>query len=220
MSADVTTAVDNPYWDAVKDHVDPTGSLWGTPQVRGLADYHTESGGLDVERWMREAPQRADYVKRYSWTITDPATAAFVAAHSRGRLVDPLAGTGWWGSLLAQHGVDVVSYDLEPGGNVWHQDQPLHATVVGMDAVEAVVLHPDRTLLLSWPPHGEPVGVDVVRAYRGNRVVYIGEGDGGCCGDDAMFAELEANWVEVAEHLPVQWSGIHDQVRVFERKVS
>lgn len=156
-------------------------------------------------------------MKRYSWTITDPATVAFVAEHSRGRMVDPMAGTGWWGWLLAQVGVDVVSYDLEPGGNHWHEGQPLHADVRALDGVEAVVLHSDRTLFLAWPPYDKPTGVDILRAYRGDRAVVIGEGEGGCTGDDALFAELRRRWTEVASHTPVQWFGLHDVVTVYDR---
>lgn len=212
----MTTAVEvaNPYWTAVKSHVGPHPVWRSGPRcvdnlgLRAFYDPHF--------------PQRHPLVRRYAWTITAPETVAFVAEHSGGRLVDPLAGTGYWGLLLAASGVDVVSCDLHPadGGdaNVWHKHQDAWVPVLRADAVDAVAVHADRTLLLSWPPYDDPLGDRVLAAYPGNRVIYIGEMEGGCCGDDDMFARLDRDWSEIATHEPVQWGGMHDYVTVYERR--
>jgi hypothetical protein len=201
---DVVLALDNPYWDAVKDHVDWTGSLWRTPAVNRF--------GESTRRLNRH-----DLVSRYSWTIPDPTTLAFVAEHAAGGLVDPMAGTGYWAWLLNQLGVDVVCYDLEPGTNHWHAGRPLHVEVARMDGATAAAKHPDRTLLLAWPPYDHPTGTDIVKAYTGQRVIFIGEPEGGCTGDDDLYALLADDWSQVAEHVPVQWNGIHDCVTVHDR---
>ena len=219
-----TLALTNPYWDAVRDHVNPTGSLWNTPSVGGIGRYRTATGDLDVERWSRESPRRTDYVKRYSWTITDPRSVTFVAEHSRGRLVDPMAGTGYWAWMLTQAGVDVVAYDLHPASpdsdaNHWHRNVAAHLAVLKANAVDSVVLHEDRTLLLSWPPYGFDA-CPILDAYQGSRVIYIGEDQYGCCGDDNLFETFERNWTRVAEHVPVQWDGMHDIVHVYDRTES
>ncbi|MEV1315464.1 hypothetical protein AB0J14_05185 [Micromonospora arborensis] len=213
----------NPYWDAVRDRVDWAGSLWGTPSVGGIGMYRHSDGRLDGDRWMREALKRSDMVKQYAWTITDPETVAFVAEHSRGRLVDPLAGTGYWVHILGQAGVDAIAYDLNPPSedherNHWHRHTAGHVAIGEADAKDAVSWHPSRTLLLSWPPYDDPLGVETVRAYQGGRVIFIGEDWGGCCGDDTLFEVFEREWVKVAEHTPVQWDGMHDIVHVYDRK--
>src|SRR6201999_1923172 len=150
-----------------------------------------------IEESMARAPNRQLLVRKYCWTIPDPDTVEFVAQHARGGLVDPIAGTGYWAYLLAQVGVDVVCYDLNPGAalhvNGWHSED-LHAGVRALDCVEAVALHPDRTLLLSWPPHGQAVGARTLTAYKGERVIYIGEGRGGATGDEEMHQILEKDW--------------------------
>lgn len=208
----VVTAT-NDYWDAVKDHINPTGSRWGTPEV-GSPPVRTG----DWDRWIQETPQRRDLVARYSWTITDPQTVAFVAEHACGRMVDPMAGTGWWAHVLTPHGVDTVCSDLAPGTNHWHDGHPLWVPVAAASAVDAVAAHPDRTLFLAWPPYDQPAGGDTVRAYRGGRLILTHEGEGGCVGDDDLFTELDTNWVEVADHIPVQWFGLHDRISVFDRR--
>lgn len=214
----------NPYWDAVRDHVTIDtwyGSRDGMPVVGGLFDYRTPSGQLDIERWSSEAPKRDELVRQYAWTITDPDTVAFVTKHSRDRIVDPLAGTGYWAWVLAD--VDVISYDIEPptpgsSANHWHSDVHLHWPVLRANATDAVIVHSDRTLLLSWPPYNTSLGVNVLRAYEGDRVIYVGEDYGGCCGDDKMFETLERDWTLADTHVPVQWFGLHDVVNVYDRK--
>lgn len=212
-----TATTTNAYWEAVRNHVNPTGSLWRTPEVDPYRSM-PHGDNADYDTWAKNTPQRHDHVARYSWTITDPATVGFVVQHSGGRMVDPMAGTGWWAHILAEHGVDVACSDLAPGTNHWHDGQPLWAPVAAAPAVDAVAAHPDRTLFLAWPPYDRPDGVDTVRAYAGQRLILIHEGEGGCIGDDALFAELDTNWVEMADHVPVQWFGMHDRITVYDRK--
>lgn len=205
--------INNPYWEAVKDCVE-TDSLRGNPVVGYFSLDRT------VEETMARSPNRQLLVRMYCWTIPDPETVAFVAKHAQGGLVDPIAGTGYWAYLLAQVGVDVVCYDLNPGTslltNGWHGDD-LYAAVRAKDCGEAVALHPDRTLFLSWPPHGRDVGARMLMAYEGKYVIYIGEGRGGATGDDEMHVMLDRDWTEVVSRRPVQWWGVDDRVTVYER---
>ena len=158
--------------------------------------------------------------KGSSGSTPDPDTVAFVAKHAQGGLVDPIAGTGYWAYLLAQLGVDVVCYDLNPGAelvtNGWHAED-LYARVGPKDCVEAVALHPDRTLFLSWPPYAQGVGARIVAAYQGNRIIYIDE-DEVHAGDDEINLILEKGWTKIDSRQPVQFWGIHDRLIVYERR--
>ena len=205
-------SIDNPYWEAVKDCVE-IDSFRGNPVVGEFRLDRT------VEQNMARFPNRQRLVKKYCWTIPDPDTVAFVAKHAEGGLVDPIAGTGYWAYLLAQVDVDVACYDLNPGTaqitNGWH-DTDLYADVRAKDCVEAVALHSDRTLFLSWPPFQQDVGARILMAYKGKRVIDIGEGQG-ATGDDELRRILDADWTEIDSRQPVQWWGIRDRVTVYER---
>jgi hypothetical protein len=201
MTAPTTYA--NPYWDKVQGHV--------------RVDRWDRTPTVDHYRSDNPAVSRHDLVSEYAWTITDPDTVAFVAKHCGPQVVDPLAGSGYWAWLLGQHGIDVAASDLKPGANDWHR-HGVHLPVARQEGPHAVRLAGrDRTLLLSWPPYSMPVGAELVAAYQGDRIVYIGEGPYGCCGDEDMWELLEAGWTEVASHRPVQWYGLRDWVTVYER---
>ena len=205
--------IDNPFWETVKDCVE-TDSFRGNPVV---GEFRLDRS---VEESMSRAPNRQLLVRKYCWTIPDPDTVAFVARHAHGGLVDPIAGTGYWCYLLAQVGIDVVCYDLNPGTalvtNGWHAED-LYAEIGAKDCAQAVALHPDRTLFLSWPPHGQDVGARILMAYKGKRVIYIGEGRGGGTGDSEMHVILDRDWTEVDSRQPVRWWGVNDRVTVHER---
>lgn len=176
-------------------------------------------------------PRREDLVVRYAWAVPDPASLAFVAEQARGRIVEIGAGTGYWAWQLSQLGVDVVAYDRHPpdrGGNHWHSPRHLEtgnptkepAPVffpVRRGGAPRAARHPDRTLLLCWPPYSGTVASRALRAYSGQRVIFIGEGEGGCTAEDAFFRALERGWIEVADHRPVQWRGVHDWITVYDR---
>jgi len=198
-------SVNNPYWEEIKEAI-------GNDILMG---------GDVVRRWSLNgefALRRQEFVHRYSWTVPDPDTLLFVAAWCGGKIIDPLAGTGYWAYLLDQMSIDVIAYDKEPDDNTWHPEKyERFFEVLKEEAVFSVALHPDRTLFLSWVPYGYP-GDRIINAYKGDRIVYIGEGEYGCCGDDSMFACLEENWKEVESHRPVQWDGMHDYVTIYDRK--
>jgi hypothetical protein len=201
----------NPYWDAVSDKA-------------CMSERHSWDRGVMVggDGHWEDYKGRHDLTSRYAWTITDPATVAFVAEQAGLRIIDPLAGTGYWAWLLRQSGADVAASDLNPpdvAKNTWHRESTVHTEIAQADAVDAVtVLGDDRTLLLAWPPYGDPIGAAVLAAYRGPRVVYIGEGEYGCCGGEDMWTAIGSGWAQVAEHRPVQWWGIHDYVTVYVRQ--
>jgi hypothetical protein len=85
--------------------------------------------------------------------------------------------------------------------NGW-QDEELYAEVCAKDGAEAVTLHPDRTLVLGWPPHGQDVGARILAAFRGKHVIYVGDGRGGATGDDEMHRILDTDWAEVDSRQP------------------
>lgn len=134
-------------------------------------------------------------------------------------LVEIGAGTGYWSAMIAQAGGDVIAYDSTPPGpgNNYHPDPNARYFDVQQGGTEKAALHPDRTLFLCWPPYGEIMAWEALVYYKGSTLVYVGEGQGGCTGNDAFHELLDAQWEErLSLYLP-NWQGIRDTLTVYQR---
>jgi hypothetical protein len=87
-----------------------------------------------------------------------------------------------------------------------------------VSGVAAVRAHPGRTLLLCWPPpEDDAAGYDVLRAYRGDVLLYVGGDADGPAGSPRFHRELALNWtVEEEVAIPV-WPGLRDRLSVLRR---
>ena len=216
---------------------------WGTPPgTFELFDEWADRSGVV------SGSERTGLALRYGWSVpTVPAVGVCVA---NGPLVEAGAGTGYWASLIDAAGGDIVCFDRYPPGSElvsepeWHQQQePWFPVQVG-DA-RTVAGYPDRTLLLSWPPYETSMGFDTVEAYTdacGRRIVFIGEGPGGACGDQRMWTllgspdrcwacadpdddeawhdchpEIEPRWQRTSVMALPAWSRVADNLIVFDR---
>lgn len=218
-----TLKLENPYWDEVKEMVIGEQWSWGIEySVDPMRDPKTgEYRKLqsDAEKQFIAQKSRHAMVKKYGWTIPDPKTVEFVVDHCQGKVLDPLAGTGYWGYLLNQVGVQIFSSDKAlPADNEWHRDQTPWTPIFQHDILDALEIYKPDTLFLSWVPYCSEIGTKAVQKFEGGRIIYVGESSGGCCADDSLFEEFE-NWEEVRSHRPIQWSGMHDYVTIYDRKV-
>jgi hypothetical protein len=175
--------------------------------------------------------RRKDLCAKYCWAIPDPDTIDFLVQWAGQSVVEIGAGTGYFAWQLAQRGIPVHAYDIAPPhlctNNDYHSPhneqheftgqtrEVYHSVAVG--SPEVLERHAESTLLLCWPPMGD-MATRCLQYYPGNRLLYIGEWDGGCTADEDFFALLAKEWREAASRDPVQWDGIHDVVYAFERE--
>lgn len=161
--------------------------------------------------WLRANTARDILAQAYAWAV--PSTEAIDAIAALGpQVVEIGAGTGYWASLLARRGVMVHAYDIRP--------RPLSYHPVQFGTYTAARQHPDATLLLCWPPMGEPMAYCALREFQGQHVAYVGEGGGGCTGDDEFHDWLDRHWtLSTVVGIP-QWNGIHDRLFLYRRATS
>lgn len=120
---------------------------------------------------------RKSYITKYAHAI--PTQAALDAIAPFAPLLELGAGTGYWASLLKQRGVDILCYDKNPPGgpnspNHFHEGATCWTEVLGGD--ESVIDdHPNRTLLLCWPPPNDNMPALALARYRGPSFIYVGE---------------------------------------------
>jgi len=154
-------------------------------------------------------------VHKYSWAIPNEEAINAIVAHSPNGVVEIGAGRGYWAYLLDQVGCLVVAYDVKCHDENHYNDNWFPV----LFGEEVMAKHyPDRTLFLCWPPCAQLMALNALLSYTGNTVVYVGEGAGGCTGDDDFHSLLNAGWTLLSQVSIPQWSCIHDDLRIFGRE--
>lgn len=211
----------------------PLFEAWRSANPDGAYDW-MYSPRFDAHNSTRSMFLRSAVTGRWAWAVPGPDTLDLIAAEAGPHgIVEVGAGVGYWAAQLARLGVDVIASDLG-GDRLDHffpkRREQFHP-VVEADAAEFAALHAHRTLLLVWPPYDAPMGADAIEAYwqaGGRRVLFVGEGEGGCTGDDRLYALLGDFYdpenapaaarfdIRAVVDIP-QWYGIHDRLYVADR---
>ena len=157
-------------------------------------------------------PERLSVIRKkliwsYSWAVPNRQAIEVIAAEKR--VVELGCGTGYWAWLIAQAGGNVIAYDREP-----HQAPRWFEILEGN--AQSVASHADRALLLCWPPLGEPMAFEALRAYAGNTVIYVGEWRGRTA-DPLFHDELENGFARQSETVIPSWPGYSDRISVWKR---
>ena len=136
-------------------------------------------------------------------------------------IVEIGAGTGYWAALVKQAGGDIIAFDPHPP-RVNYEKNPYHQRTatffpVKRGSYNQAKNRPDRTLFMCWPPYNSSIAYRTLREYTGSTLIFVGEGEGGCTGNDDFFKLLEYEFNIIEEVDIPQWYGIHDRMMVFER---
>ena len=135
---------------------------------------------------------RSEYLRKYGCARWTPKALDAIAARSP--IIEIGAGSGRWANELRTRGADVLSFDnrssLAPSSEgssgadaVFHGDETM------------LLLHPERTLFLCYPPGaGNRMAERCVRVAMCDVIAYVGEGRGGVNGTREFFDALDAEW--------------------------
>jgi hypothetical protein len=193
----------------------------------------------------RDSLDRHNLTVKYSWAVPDEGAILYLAG--LGPIIEVGAGTGYWASLIAAAGGDIIATDITPPGSdvagcryTEHALEEAHFQVRRIEQATAAARYPERTLMLCWPREGH-TAVEAYHAAGGKRVVFIGEVHG-CTGSDQLMIELGHgagrscpihDWLddegecycgigptlfEEVENIEIpQWDGMHDWLYLYER---
>lgn len=139
---------------------------------------------------------------------------------SFGPWVEINAGTGALAQGIREAGGRCVATDLHDWG-YFDRGQWSTSGTIKADAVRVarlVARRPSLGLLSSWPNYNEPYCFRAVRQLAlGQRFAYIGEGDGGCTGDDDLHNLLASDFEQIGEMDINPFWGMHDWLTVYRR---
>ncbi|MBF6238246.1 hypothetical protein IU474_14395 [Nocardia otitidiscaviarum] len=209
----------NPYWEIV------------APSVSERDGRRVVDGGRLV------GSARLGYAQTilqaaYAYAIPSPATVTWISDFCGGRpVVEIGAGRGYWAAQLAQAGIAVDAYDVEPPDRSENSSFPGAAgqrdvwyPVAGLsEYADRIDSRSDHVLLLCWPPGwGNEMASQALADFErsgGDRVIFIGEPKGGKTGDDAFFDGLAARWrLETQEPQYVSWWNLADVAQGWTRR--
>lgn len=193
----------------------PSKDLWS--RINHLCQPALESFGSIWERLSASLDfyyARSVATRNYSWAVPCPRAIDSIAAFADGaQILEVGSGLGLWARLLRDHGAAVVATDSSPG-LAWSKPDEYVGTYTAVEqlsALEAVAQYPDSdVLMIVWPPYNTPMAAQALRAFKGERLVYIGEDRGGCCADEEFFRLLDLEWHWWRTMQIPQWPGIHD----------
>lgn len=168
-------------------------------------------------RWSTLRLRRAErdsWVTQYGFSI--PCEEAVKALVALAPIVEVGAGTGYWTCLLRHGGHDIIATDNRRTDYGFKQRW---CAVKRQSARAAIAANPDRDVLCSWPCYDNPWLAKAIRGMGpGRALALIGEGSGGCTGDDTLFAILGGDdWKEEVEITIPQFPGLNDFLSIYRR---
>lgn len=174
-----------------------------------------------VDRHLNEARAREEHIRTMGFAVLTPAVVQLVSKYSP--LLEVGAGSGYWSYELSRAGADIIATD--PGEERYARiDEEcgrwtkLWFPIEKLRAHKAIAKYPDRNLLMSWPSIGKQWSAHAANVFRGEYLIHIGEGHGGCTGCDQLYKAFNKLYEEVEEVTLPQFFGIHDRLTVYRRK--
>jgi hypothetical protein len=186
---------------------------------------------------MRDIFKRKIFIDKYSWAVpTYHAIKEIAAFIGKDRCLEIGAGTGLWAYLLTLEGVNMVATDnkcehdllKDEIDHVWRHDPSdsflvkigLDTSIANytrreftdvkcMDALDAIKMYSDyECLMVCW---GRVCDYDT---FKGNKIVFIGESEGGC----TVPPPDESEW-ELHKHIKIpKWAGMNDFLALYIHK--
>lgn len=214
----IPEGISNPYWDIVRRI--PGRPYLFNPVIKPDG-YWSWTLSVDTMKAAEKAGiTRFHLCARYSWAIPTTGDIRWLKEKLMGQdVVEIGAGSGYWAWQMSQMGIGIDAFDPHPPGedNPFNTHQLYHP--VGQSDHQIAADYPDRALMISWPLHQSDFATEALKIYEGDTVIYIGENEGGCCGDGSLFETLNAEWdLEDNCGAHVTWWGLHDRLEIYRRR--
>ena len=167
------------------------------------------------------------YIEEFAWGIVDKDVVSFIAKHVQNVALEICAGKGWLACNMRNLMGDdawiatdaMCSHGIDKNTEKW-------TSVIHMNAADSVENFPHANcLVIMWPALQESYAAEAIQKFlerinEDSRVIFWGEGEGGCTGDEKLYELLNDNFVLDEKNIyePKQWRGIYDYIGVYYPK--
>lgn len=168
---------------------------------------------------------RSDYIENFSFPlITKDVIREFSYMFHNSRILEIGCGTGYFIKSIREFDqtikmipTDDFSWDEE------HWVRKHINDIICLSGIDAIELYHDKIdyVLLSWPPYLKPLAFDILERCIKYSIpmIYIGENEGGCCGDDLFFDLIENKcFMEQIIHSYISFDCIHDRFYLIKKR--
>jgi len=164
----------------------------------------------NFEAFRKATEERDKCVAKYSWAILTEETISRLEKYQP--FLEIGAGTGYWAYEFRKKGIQIIA--TEP---ILSQKWTEIEILTGQCALDK---YDDgkHTLLVCWPTYADDWAFKALKEFKGDTVVYVGEGNEGCTADEQFHALLEKDWNIIEEIDIPQWPGLHDLIMIYYRK--
>lgn len=199
----------------------PGGNSCGTEGERFRELYKDAPPDLraSLTQHMGDYYRRDEFVRTHAWAVPSmQGIEAIKKLVGNDTVLEIASGTGLWARLMQDAGIKVIPTDSYEGYH-FTKDVEKFTNVHIANHRKAIrdFGYKANALMFCWPPYTDPMAAQALKMFKGNKLIYIGEGDGGCTGDDRFHNFIRRRWEEVDSVDIPQWYGLHDYMRLYIR---
>ncbi len=170
-----------------------------------------------------EFERRDFFTHNYGWSVPNEESIREIKEFINGdRIIEVGAGYGLWARLLQDIGVNIFPTNKRYKSKQDEKHIPHNIQFTKVEKInnlKALEKYGDfEVLMMSWPPYSGSMAYNSLKAFKGNKLIFIGEGQGGCTGCDKFFKLLYRKWERVKEVSIPQWMGMHDELFLYKRE--
>ena len=177
---------------------------------------------------------RGVFTKFFSWSI--PAKEAIDAIKTfvgDSTINEYMSGSAYWAYLMQNEGINIIPSDLsynpkQEENKKWVSGDCLRKNFVPMVEKDIRAVGKKeikgKVVMLSWIPCGSNMANNLLlKMYKGQKLILVGEGEGGCTGSDKFFGILKDSFEEVKvskkkSYFPC-FSGLWDDITFWQKVV-
>ena len=191
--------------------------------ISSIEKYLKAREQLDKEPFFNVFEERQVYVRLSGYVVVTKQLCRALAGYiGEARVLEVMSGKGVLAKGLREEGVNIKPTDDYSWGMsqaAWIDD------IEKIDAIAAIQKYAKDMdfLIIGWPPMGNYIDEIIEATKRCNKnikIIYIGEGAGGCTGDGNFWGntiDAEDEEFSCVVQSYKTWRGIHDSV--YLRKV-
>lgn len=180
----------------------------------------------EAEQYVNVFPEhvrREYFTQNYGWSVpSEDSMQELKNFIGNDTVLEVGAGYGLWAKLMQEIGVKII-----PTTRKNHPDDLYHVPnpnlsftdVEDIESLNSIKKYPNaNVLMMIWPPYDDTMAYQSLKSFNGNKLIYVGEGSGGCTGCDKFHGLLNKKWKLVKNINIPRWVGIHDYIMLYERK--